>query len=269
MKPDKEYSLLEYSSEAAVELEAEEPPISTKWWKTTLQFNPIEVAGRFTCIAMFITGALMMVTALRWAPSDRYCAGQLGVWSPLLESVEYEERNWESNHEKKILGFTGPPTAEMEAKWRGIVEVPGVTIPPERITSLNRSINDGFMPISPSDPSLGYIAGVEVFHHLHCLNVLRQYIWRDSYPNDLIPSLLKFNSLAVAQKHADHCIDTLRQALMCTGDITPYLVYKKETPYSTSDVPVREDFQAFHKCRNLSKLLKWVTENGVAPSWRE
>ncbi|KAJ4397177.1 hypothetical protein N0V93_001401 [Gnomoniopsis smithogilvyi] len=152
----------------------------------------------------------------------------------------------------------------MEAKWKNMIEV---LIPPDKVPLLNRSIEQGF--VTASLPSDGYIAGVEVFHHLHCLNVLRQYIWRDSYPEGLVPSLLKFNSPAVALEHTDHCIETLRQALMCSADVTPYLLYETE-PAPGSDVPAREDFQAFHKCRKFDVLLDWVKENGVVvPPWLE
>ncbi|TEA19375.1 Cyclochlorotine biosynthesis protein O [Colletotrichum sidae] len=214
---------------------------------------------------MFTAGVLMMVTALRWTPSDKQCAAQLSIWSPLLEAVEYEQRDFESGLGLDNSGFTGRPTAEMEAKWEALSQVPGVLIPPDRVPYLNRSVDQGFVPAIPSSPSSGYVGAIEVFHHLHCLNMLRQYIWRDSYPQDIVPSLLKSNSPHVARDHTSHCIDTLRQALMCTSDVTPYLVYKRKGS-SATEAPLREDFQASHKCRKFPKLLDWVTKNGVALS---
>lgn len=147
--------------------------------------------------------------------------------------------------------------------------VPLVVIPPERVPFLNRSVDQGFvLAKGRSQGTTGYIAGVEVFHHLHCLNVLRQYTWKDSYPDDMIPSLFKLNTPVVARAHADHCIDTLRQALMCAADVTPYLVYKAE-PAPGSHVAAREDFQAYHKCRNFDHLLDWIKENGVEAPWQK
>lgn len=40
--------------------------------------------------------------------------------APLLEAVEYEERDWENTYIIGDSGFTGPPTAELEAKWINI-----------------------------------------------------------------------------------------------------------------------------------------------------
>ena len=137
--------------------------------------------------------------------------------------------------------------------------MPAVLVPPERISSLNRSIEEGFVEAEPP-ASHGYIAGVEVFHHLHCLNVVRQFAWRDRYPEGLMPTLLKYNSPAVARAHVDHCIETLREALTCNADLTPYLWYKYA---GDGDGPAKEDFQATHKCKRFDRIVDWVKENGV------
>ncbi|KAK2036471.1 hypothetical protein LZ31DRAFT_483687, partial [Colletotrichum somersetense] len=218
------------------------------------------LAWRSVCLLTFISGAITMIAALRWAPSDKYCASKLSIWSPLIEAIEYEERDWESNFEVRKSGFTGPPTPEMEAKWDDISTVPAVIIPPERVPLLNRSVEQGFLA-APS-PALGYVGVIEVFHHLHCINVLRQYIWKDSYPEGLLPTLLKYNSPEVAREHTNHCIETLRQAITCSSDVNPYLIYQK-TPSSSPGSSLQEDFGAFHKCRRFDKLLAWVKENGL------
>lgn len=132
-------------------------------------------------------------------------------------------------------------------------------IPPDRVNLLNRSIEQGFVRGGPAGQE-GYIAGVEVFHHLHCLNVLRQALWVADYPPHLVPSLFRYNSPAVARKHADHCISTLHQALTCNADLTPYLLY--DSTGKGAGV-AREDFQATHKCKKFEPLVDWITENGV------
>ena len=137
--------------------------------------------------------------------------------------------------------------------------VPAVLIPPERISSLNRSIEQGFVEAEQPAPH-GYIAGVEVFHHLHCLNVVRQFAWRDQYPEHLVPTLLKYNTPTVARGHVDHCIETLREALTCNADVTPYLWYKN---VGEGNGPAKEDFQATHKCKRFDRIVDYVKEIGV------
>jgi hypothetical protein len=159
--------------------------------------------------------------------------------------------------------------------------VPTVIIPEDRVPALNRSIEQGFVKGGPPGQE-GYIAGIEgesspsaamicgtfpdmfpVFHHLHCLNVLRQALWVHEYPKGLVPSLFKYNSPTVARKHADHCISTLHQALTCNADLTPYLLY--DSTGKGAGV-AREDFQATHKCKRFEPLIDWVHTNGFVVS---
>lgn len=36
----------------------------------------------------------------------------------------------------------------------------------------------------PKTGKVGYRAAIEVFHQLHCLNLLRQFTWREYYVNE-------------------------------------------------------------------------------------
>lgn len=57
---------------------------------------------------------------------------------------------------------------------------------------------------------------------------------------------------------ADHCIEILRQYLMCTADVTP--ITSKFVPFkSVPDV----DFSTMHVCRDFEGILQWVQENTV------
>ena len=95
----------------------------------------------------------------------------------------------------------------------------------------------------------GYFAGVEVFHHLHCL--VRHFALRDWYPERLVPTLPKSNSPAVARPHIDNYIETLRAALTCSAKLTLYQWYKYP---DKGDGPVNADFQITHKCKRSDSI---------------
>ncbi|KAK7421987.1 hypothetical protein QQZ08_009708 [Neonectria magnoliae] len=101
----------------------------------------------------------------------------------------------------------------------------------------------------------GYRAGIQVFHHLHCLNLLRQDSYKEYYsehggdieaePEDL-------------RGHLDHCIEILRVALMCQSDVGVYTFkyydgYKGHWP----------DFSTLHTCRNFDRIRDWAFEKAV------
>lgn len=56
----------------------------------------------------------------------------------------------------------------------------------------------------------GYYGQLSAYHHLHCLKMLRQVLWHDRYNV----------SIAALRGHADHCIDDIRQSLMCHADLS-------------------------------------------------
>jgi Mycotoxin biosynthesis protein UstYa len=105
------------------------------------------------------------------------------------------------------------------------------------------------------------------FHQLHCLNLIRQYTWRDYY--DQHPNLVqKPTDMTRADEkgqrfHVDHCIETLRLSLMCHGDITPYLHVK----HSNEDKLGTADFNAKHKCRNFDRIVDDFEKKVVRTRW--
>ena len=67
------------------------------------------------------------------------------------------------------------------------------------------------------------------------------------------------NTDVAARMHADHCIETLRLALMCHADTTPALsLLDPEAPRGS-----RADFGPHHKCRSFDKIQNWILENQV------
>ncbi|GAM87531.1 hypothetical protein ANO11243_055570 [Dothideomycetidae sp. 11243] len=108
----------------------------------------------------------------------------------------------------------------------------------------------------------GYAGVLEVFHQLHCLNLIRQYTWvlEDAYSEELMPPDMRGVPAADLRDHADHCIESLRLTLMCHGDVSPVLVKINHKP----DPPIEEaDFNVHHVCRNFDKLVAWNQEHAV------
>jgi hypothetical protein len=90
--------------------------------------------------AMFVLGLIMVVSTLNYKQSDKSCAAQLSIWckassalnpttatdalvtlAPLLQAVDYEQRDWESIFTQKHSIWTGAPTPELEDRWHKLV----------------------------------------------------------------------------------------------------------------------------------------------------
>lgn len=110
----------------------------------------------------------------------------------------------------------------------------------------------------PDDYGYGpdaYLASVESFHHIHCLDKLRKEIsykhyWQDSEG----PS----PGSAMHEAHTSHCIDVLIQSLMCTGSVD-MITYN----WVEGRDMMMPDFNNNKVCRDFEAVLGWVNDNGV------
>jgi hypothetical protein len=100
-----------------------------------------------------------------------------------------------------------------------------------------------------------YLAQTEVFHLLHCLDMLRKEI---SYEHYYYP---EFGNNPDAQHgaHITHCIDILAQYIKCQSPVDVILfnwVGGWDQPFP--------DFMNKHVCRDFEALLAYVNENSLA-----
>ncbi|KAM0795053.1 hypothetical protein BDR22DRAFT_894522 [Usnea florida] len=87
-------------------------------------------------------------------------------------------------------------------------------------------------------------AGVSAFHQLHCLNLLRQlHSSEDSDDED---------SQQHSRYHAKHCVEYLRQALICAADSTIEPGNATSRHVTGSGV--------VHECRDFDGLYAWTEQ---------
>jgi len=91
---------------------------------------------------------------------------------------------------------------------------------------------------------------LNVFHQLHCVNMIRKRLWA----NENFESTHELMGI----EHLSHCLDALRQSLMCSSDITP-LPWKWDAQAGEA----KEVAEVQHTCRNFEKVRQWAKENRV------
>ncbi|KAF7943964.1 hypothetical protein EAE96_010377 [Botrytis aclada] len=103
---------------------------------------------------------------------------------------------------------------------------------------------------------------VSVFHQLHCLGMIRE-----SYNSVLMGVRLHIHgdedlSDSAAQEsekeHISHCFDYLRQAMMCSVDMT--IEWAMEMPDGKPPFTV-DGWGITHTCRDWELVLKWMGEH--------
>ncbi|PPR03482.1 hypothetical protein CVT26_007888 [Gymnopilus dilepis] len=160
--------------------------------------------------------------------------------SPADSVVEYEIKSFTPGREHKTV-YQGL-NDEADRAWGDLYNHTLMKIPrSEAILLPNKTY-----PIK-DEPGY-YLGGLDVFHQLHCLNNVRRALHRDRYADDT----------DLDDEHVSHCIDTIRQSLMCNAD-TSVNVWQWSNEVSAV---VGYSTQA-HSCKNFDKLREWARSRRV------
>jgi len=168
--------------------------------------------------------------------TERYNLTPVMDWSPFVGSGYEVDRAWD--HITNNIGDQMISHAELEK----------LGLDPKSIKITN--------PITGEE---GYRAGLEVFHQLHCLNLLRMATYPDYYSRPEVGGDVATDSEDL-RGHIDHCIEALRLNLMCQSDIGVFTF--KMYP----DLPVEghwPDFSTLHTCRNFDDIRNWALTHSV------
>ncbi|KAH7350825.1 hypothetical protein BKA65DRAFT_535923 [Rhexocercosporidium sp. MPI-PUGE-AT-0058] len=102
------------------------------------------------------------------------------------------------------------------------------------------------------DPEEGEVYSLSIAHQLHCLAVIRHVIMKYEKRD---------KSRFAGDGHEYHCIDYIRQSLLCAGDTT--LDYA-EIRRGSDGVERRRGFtgaNSTHQCRDWDSIRAWAIEN--------
>ncbi|PCG89967.1 Protein of unknown function DUF3328 [Penicillium occitanis (nom. inval.)] len=187
-------------------------------------------------------------------PKDK-CVRQVSTWSPALEIFNDNDLSQQrfDGALRDPNRFRGPPSQDIDDAWAEITYPNGglVRLSKDQLDRVNAS---EYAAEYTEEMGGGYIAGIEVFHQLHCVNMLRQATYMDYY----LPRNKEWEDQATLRYHLDHCIDMLRQKLMCDPDVGMVTyVWAKGWRQAFPD------FNTVHKCRPYSKVLDWARTNYV------
>ncbi|KAK6221088.1 hypothetical protein LQW54_001661 [Pestalotiopsis sp. IQ-011] len=87
---------------------------------------------------------------------------------------------------------------------------------------------------------------------------IRRGLWPDRYRHEDYKGGQGMSLLSA--KHLDHCVDQIRQVIMCASDVsTNWLCWDEEWQ---SNMP--PGF-TYHSCRNFDAVVDWAREHTVEP----
>ncbi|RYP12050.1 hypothetical protein DL767_011488 [Monosporascus sp. MG133] len=165
---------------------------------------------------------------------------------PAREGLLWEERRFPTNIVDNP--FTGDPRPELDEAWYRLPLNDNIRVSKDYLDELNLT------SIYTKDGSEG-IASLSVYHSLHCLKKVKRMLFKEHYHRGK-----SSEAMAREAKHVDHCIEYIRESLMCQPDL-PMVTFRwinntaqhedKSEFYPTSfDV-------SMHMCANWEALNSW------------
>ncbi|KAM4066825.1 tat pathway signal sequence [Hirsutella rhossiliensis] len=195
-------------------------------------------------IVLCIYGTSIWVFSIRkaWGP---YIPNE--IYSPAYSAVEYETVVFTGGLHGDKSEYQGW-SDEVNARWEALYNDIGISqIPADSAARLPNATT----PIA-SDPTQ-YMVELDVFHQLHCLNLLRKLAYPDVFPLDLTPGSEEAQDNIY---HMEHCYDQLRQSLQCSSDIST--IYWEWSPKKSK---MFGNLRTTHTCKNFAKIREWAVEH--------
>ncbi|KAK0724133.1 hypothetical protein B0H67DRAFT_549984 [Lasiosphaeris hirsuta] len=166
------------------------------------------------------------------------------TYTPAKEAISYHKHKFDGSLGLRTK-YTGEPRPEVEEAWGHLFQHYNLRFTAEEMEKLNRTQAN---PIELRNGG-GFFGQLSAYHHLHCLKMLRLVLWHDLY-NISIPDL---------RGHADHCIDDIRQSLMCHADLSVVTFWWH--PEMRKPMP---NFHLDQTCVNWDRLDAWASKRSFS-----
>ncbi|KAI6089820.1 hypothetical protein F4821DRAFT_230968 [Hypoxylon rubiginosum] len=184
--------------------------------------------------------------------------------SPIVRDIgiHYHTQFINGSFEKKNI-YRQKASQEVDDAWLALGTNDGsIVIPLE--DAAQYGIQEGQVQ-RVSEEGGGYMADIFVFHHLHCLNLMRQtshwswdYYRAKAYTDEAMGTAFEnYTSEEQLETHFTHCLDIIRQEIMCTANTGIY------GQWFVKDVGLVMDFSFNRQCKNFDAIREWYANNHV------
>ncbi|KAK1751709.1 hypothetical protein QBC47DRAFT_433713 [Echria macrotheca] len=232
------------------------PPKRFRWLRSLAPTSSPPKQTPFLVLLPWLisTGLAAWVVALYVIPSSRPCACTVGdLYSPAEHIVKYTDVKFQGAFGRDTSAYQGWPDDEKDELWKGLYHR-GLTFR-VRENEYRRMKNETErVPIPGYENE--YVVGLDVFHQLHCLNVIRKGFYPGRYNNSLKnpDGTVNYGEWM----HVDHCIESIRQSITCSSDVSPVLFQWLKS--KQINLP---HLELVHRCRNFDKIKDWAFERFV------
>ncbi|KAI1496491.1 hypothetical protein F5X99DRAFT_400360 [Biscogniauxia marginata] len=212
--------------------------------------------SRIICATPWI---LLFTAVLLWTGhyfqlQASYESSYQSPYSPAQHLIQYEQRQFFTLSASNPNGYSGPPSPELDKNWEDLYSMGIVAISRDEAEKLPNKTS-----MLPHDEQQRYVVGLDVFHALHCLNMIRKLLHSEYYSESYLKDI---NQSHDNLDHINHCVEYLRQSVTCSVDLAPI-------PFQWSDAQnvYQPSMNVMHTCRNFDVVREWAKERAVVEEW--
>ncbi|CAI6331416.1 unnamed protein product [Periconia digitata] len=153
--------------------------------------------------------------------------------------------------------YTGSPNEQNNKAWNTITE-------PIYFNATEAEINLAIPSVDKSRAVQvadgGYLASLEVYHHLHCLKQLRMWVYKDTFLS--VPTNASTNRLT---QHLGHCINSLRHTIMCSPSLqVNFFLWRDDSSAESNLEKPFEPVVQQSKCVDWGAVDTWSRERKIS-----
>ncbi|ETI29101.1 hypothetical protein G647_01554 [Cladophialophora carrionii CBS 160.54] len=161
---------------------------------------------------------------------------------------------WRLSRNQSEPVYVGQPSPEIDRAWDSLIIPRFAGFYSDEAERLGLALSEddyehGRVWVEPS----GY-------HDLHCLNYIRQALDREYYTDIVFDRTTPvMPGMAGDRLHLDHCIELLRQSLLCHMDLTP--IPKR---WLVNGNMLHADQDQMHTCRDVGPIHDWIDGRSIS-----
>ncbi|KAN0089749.1 protein of unknown function (DUF3328) domain containing protein [Hyaloscypha variabilis] len=184
------------------------------------------------------------------------CSRHTSKYSPILDdiNISYNLVEFDGRFTKENV-FRQGAGPEVDEAWKSLgVEYRPILLPDQ--LAVNSGLDKNHVHRKP-ELGGGYPVFMEGMHQLHCLNLVRKSLYYNYEYYSKQGEGAFSDSPRTLRFHVSHCLDILRQRLMCTTDtgIFGSVWVNRSNPHSFVD------FNTKHVCKNFDEIRSWAERN--------
>ncbi|EEH50679.1 uncharacterized protein PADG_06758 [Paracoccidioides brasiliensis Pb18] len=187
---------------------------------------------------------------------------QTSYWSKVLDEIEISTNvvmmNGTLFPPPDPTFARGEPSVENDGVWQIFENIRTHVITRDQIIKLGKDpdtvsrFDDEYWGFGQN----AYMAQLDIFHQIHCLNRLRKAAFA-TYPG-YEPADMENPYSKMWWIHISHCVDMLLQNIKCHGNTDMITL-----DWVGNRGKLWPDFSIKHKCRDFDAILNWNVENSV------